>query len=61
MVFFQDQTIADGRVVIDLIDSIKPGTINYDLFKDGGAEEVIYYSFVYQCNKITSSLFSAVF
>lgn len=36
---FQDQTIADGRVVIDLIDAIKPGTINYDLVKDSGSEE----------------------
>lgn len=37
---FQDQAIADGRLVIDLIDSIKPGTVNYDLVKDSGSEEV---------------------
>ncbi|XP_063220172.1 plastin-1 [Bacillus rossius redtenbacheri] len=36
---FQDPSIADARVVIDLIDAIRPGTINYDLIKDGGSEE----------------------
>lgn len=28
---FQDSSIANAKVVIDLIDAIKPGTINYDL------------------------------
>ena len=37
---FQDSTISDGKVVIDLVDSIKPGSINYDLVKTGGTEEV---------------------
>ena len=37
--FFQDSSISNGRVVIDLIDCIKPGTINYELVKDGGPEE----------------------
>ncbi|GJQ66980.1 putative calcium ion binding protein [Trypoxylus dichotomus] len=36
---FQDPVIADGRVVIDLIDAIKPGAINYDLVKSSGSEE----------------------
>jgi len=36
---FQDSSIANARVVIDLIDCIKPGTINYDLVRDGGSEE----------------------
>ncbi|KAL3102281.1 hypothetical protein niasHS_003690 [Heterodera schachtii] len=36
---FQDQTIADGRVLIDLIDAIKPGTINYDLVKNDVSAE----------------------
>ncbi|XP_066997447.1 plastin-2 [Anabrus simplex] len=36
---FQDSSIGDAKVVIDLIDSIKPGTINYDLVRDGGPEE----------------------
>ncbi|VVC34404.1 EF-Hand 1, calcium-binding site,Actinin-type actin-binding domain, conserved site,EF-hand domain [Cinara cedri] len=31
---FQDQALSDGRIVIDLIDSIKPGTINYDVVKE---------------------------
>lgn len=37
---FQDSAIADGKIVIDLVDSIKPGSINYDLVKTGGTEEV---------------------
>uniref|UniRef100_A0A0N4Z979 Ca2+-binding actin-bundling protein n=1 Tax=Parastrongyloides trichosuri TaxID=131310 RepID=A0A0N4Z979_PARTI len=32
---FQDSSISNGVVVIDLIDAIAPGTINYDLVKDG--------------------------
>ncbi|KAL1130185.1 hypothetical protein AAG570_013123 [Ranatra chinensis] len=36
---FQDPTIADAKVVIDLIDAIKPGTINYDLVKDAENDE----------------------
>ena len=37
---FQDYAIADGKVILDLIDSIKPGSVNYDLVKDGGNEQV---------------------
>jgi len=36
---FQDSSIADARVVIDLVDAIKPGAINYDLVKDTRTEE----------------------
>jgi len=36
---FQDSTLATGRAVIDLIDSIRPGAINYELVRDGGSEE----------------------
>ncbi|GAB0095949.1 plastin-1 [Sergentomyia squamirostris] len=36
---FQDTAISDGKIVIDLIDSIKKGSINYDLVKQGGTEE----------------------
>ncbi|KAG4075904.1 hypothetical protein HA402_003730 [Bradysia odoriphaga] len=36
---FQDSAIADGRIVIDLVDSIKPGSVNYDLVKSNGTEE----------------------
>lgn len=36
---FQDPSIADARVVIDLIDCIKPGTINYELVRTGGTDE----------------------
>lgn len=37
---FNDPAIADGKIVIDLIDAIKAGSINYDLIKTGGTEEV---------------------
>lgn len=43
---FQDSSIADAKVVIDLIDAIKPGTINYELVKDGGSEEVCYFFYL---------------
>jgi plastin-3 len=33
---FQDPVIADARVVMDLVDAIKPGTINYELVQSGG-------------------------
>jgi plastin-3 len=36
---FQDKNIATGHVVIDLIDAIKPGIINYDVVKGSGTEE----------------------
>merc|ERR1719266_2981362 len=36
---FQDPTIASGKPLIDLIDAIKPGSINYDLVKEGAEEE----------------------
>ncbi|XP_063370266.1 plastin-2 [Cydia amplana] len=36
---FQDEVLADGKVVIDLIDAIKPGSINYDLVLPGGNQE----------------------
>lgn len=35
----QDSSIAKARVVIDLIDCIKPGTINYELVREGGPDE----------------------
>lgn len=37
---FQDSSIASGKQVIDLIDAIKPGSINYELVKDSGTPEV---------------------
>nr|XP_018901459.1 PREDICTED: plastin-2 [Bemisia tabaci] len=36
---FQDSALSDGKIVIDVIDSIKPGIINYDLVKEGSTEE----------------------
>lgn len=37
---FQDSAVADGLIVLDLIDSIKPGSVNYDLVKSSQTEEV---------------------
>lgn len=37
---FQDSTLADAKVVLDLIDAIKPGSVNYDLVKHSQTEEV---------------------
>jgi len=36
---FQDSSIANGIVVVDLIDAIKPGSINYELIKTSGSGE----------------------
>lgn len=45
---FQDEVLADGKVVIDLIDAIKPGSINYDLVLPGANEEVILKLLLFQ-------------
>ena len=38
---FQDSSLANAISVIDLVDAIKPGTINYDLVKtEGDSEDV---------------------
>jgi plastin-3 len=37
---FQDSSIADARVVIDLIDAIRPGVINYEVVKDSGEDNL---------------------
>lgn len=39
---FNDSTLSDGRTIIDLIDCIRRGMINYDLVKDGSGEEASY-------------------
>uniref|UniRef100_A0AC34FGL2 Fimbrin n=1 Tax=Panagrolaimus sp. ES5 TaxID=591445 RepID=A0AC34FGL2_9BILA len=36
---FQDPVIADAIVVLDLIDAIKPGVINYDVVQRGGTDQ----------------------
>lgn len=36
---FQDSALADGKVIIDLIDALRPGVINYNYVKDGQEEE----------------------
>ena len=42
---FQDQGLRDARAVIDLVDAIKPGTVNYDVVSAGGGEEVRWRHF----------------
>lgn len=42
---FQDQTVSDACVVLDLIESIKPGTISYSLVKTGTAEVSFIFSY----------------
>jgi len=37
---FSDRSISNGRVIIDLIDAIKPNSIKYDVVKSGSTEEV---------------------
>ncbi|XP_046682173.1 plastin-2 [Homalodisca vitripennis] len=36
---FQDPIIADAKVIIDLMDAIRPKSINYENVRDGGTEE----------------------
>ncbi|XP_014666358.1 PREDICTED: plastin-1-like [Priapulus caudatus] len=36
---FQDPSIGNARVVIDLVDAIKPGSINYDVVRSGLSEQ----------------------
>lgn len=43
----QDSALSDGKIVIDVIDSIKPGIINYDLVKEGSTEEVSFILLVF--------------
>lgn len=37
---FQDSSISNAKVVLDLIDAIKPGSINYELVSDETEYEV---------------------
>lgn len=37
---FQDSSISNAKVVLDLIDAIKPGSINYELVIEGKENEV---------------------
>lgn len=40
---FKDSSISTSKPVIDLVDAIKPGAIDYTLVLDGASEEVIFY------------------
>ena len=37
---FQDSSVSNAAVIVDLVDAIKPGTINYDLMRMDGGDEV---------------------
>lgn len=37
---FQDPVLSDGRVIIDVVDCLKPGCINFNVVKDGHTDEV---------------------
>jgi plastin-3 len=37
---FQDQSLSDSMLICDLIDAIKPGSIQYNLLKTSGTAEV---------------------
>jgi len=37
---FNDHGLSDGRVILDLVDACKPGSIKYDHVKDSGSDEV---------------------
>lgn len=36
---FQDSSLADGKTILDLIDALQPGSVNYDFVKDGSTQE----------------------
>lgn len=40
--FVQDPAIRDAKVIIDLMDAIRPKSINYENVREGGNEEVIF-------------------
>ncbi len=37
---FQDQSLSDSMLICDLIDAIKPGSIQYNLLKTTGTPDV---------------------
>ena len=37
---FSDPAISKGRVIIDLIDAIKPGSVKYNVVKAGDSDQV---------------------
>ena len=55
---FQDSKISSALPVIDLIDAIKPGVINYELLQEGGNYEVRIQSLN---NNISQTYFSLLF
>ena len=42
---FNDPSISNGLVVIDLVDACKPGSINYDLVRNPDANDEVGFAF----------------
>lgn len=38
--YVQDPVIKDAKLILDLMDAIRPKSINYENVRDGGTEEV---------------------
>ena len=55
---FQDPALADSKIVLDLIDSIKPGTVNYDILTSGEDDEVSTKNLAFGDHKPAICLFS---
>ena len=49
---FQDPTLKNAIAVIDLVDAIKPGTINYDLVRNGDDEEDVSVNFYLEASEL---------
>lgn len=52
---FQEQALNDSTLICDLIDAIKPGSIQYGLLKTSGTPEVyinllFVFVLIYMCN-----------
>ena len=37
---FNDQAISNGKVVLDLVDAVKPNSVDYKLVRQGNSEQV---------------------
>ena len=51
---FKDPKLSDGKVVIDLIDSIVPGSVRYELVRDADNDEVLIITHSVTSHSITS-------
>jgi hypothetical protein len=54
---FTDRTISNGRVIIDLIDAIRPNSIVYTVVKPGDDDEVRSLRHIYRLNLMKQAAF----